>query len=250
MNGRNGLRGFHTRARHPCNDTGETLAAASRPVPHRVSCRRSFTLVELVVTLGISSILVLTVVSSLAAGRRLWHRIDDRTPYDEKARRITSLLRAELSGCYLPPEGDAGPAFAHRELEETGEATLSFFTTSPSLTQGLLPGRCARVTYEYRKLNPQGTQGVLIRREQTLASEKAISEPTAQVVADGLTLLAFQYDPGLPGGDASQNKVPRLIRVDFSFAYHDRATGKDYPLAFSDQFFVVVQGSLWVEKKK
>jgi prepilin-type N-terminal cleavage/methylation domain-containing protein len=212
---------------------------------------RGFTLVELIVALAIASILILAVKSAFSLGLRLWKRVEDRRPLEEQGRQVVGMLRSELAGAYLPPrvEGE-GPVFRRARVEETGGQVLSFFTTTPSCYRGLLPGRCARVTYEYRKEDGKDdSSGVLIRREQLVAGEKSIGEPFADVIATGLSSFSLTYTEN--DGDGSKEeagprstKPPKLVRLSIGWPAKNAVTGQPEPVSFSAQFMVPVKGPL------
>ncbi len=172
----------------------------------RANARRAFTLVELVVSLTISSILMLAIAGSFGLGLRIWRQAEDRRPEEETGWRILAVLGQELSGVYLPGSGDQA------SFVWEGSSKLTFFTASPSYYRGLPFGRSARVTSEYG-------DGALTRTEELAAGGKVIGSPMIQTIASGVIKFEFTY-PHEPGRPASGNadpttevRPPRLVQV-------------------------------------
>jgi len=211
---------------------------------------RGFTLVELLVAMAISSIVILAVCAASDAGWRLWRRVEDRRPAEEQARRIIDMMRTEWAGLYLPPAQEgAVPAFVHFEDRDRGEQMVSFCTAMPSYYRGLPPGRCAQVTYEFRKPVSDGDKGgVLVRREQLLAGETPIAEPTAEVIATNLASFAMEYldREGKPqqGGRQGAARPPRMVKLQMAWPVRNALTGQDERVFFSSQFLVAAEAPL------
>ena len=170
--------------------------------------RMAFTLTELLVALTISSIIMLAVVGSFGLGLRIWRKVENRRPIDETGRRILAVLQRELAGVYLPPS----PEGVETTFQAEGPHKLSFFTANPGYYHGRPFGLCARVIYEFK-------EGVLTRSEELAATEKPIAGPTTEVLAEGLSNVAFAYvqDPALPaaggGASADNSRPPKLVQV-------------------------------------
>lgn len=214
-----------------------------------------FTLVEVIVALAIGAIVVLAVNKAFGLGLLLWRRVETRRPFEEQGRHIVGMLRAELAGLYMPPMAEgAGDPFQHDQRKETGERKLSFFTATPSYYRGLPPGRCARVTYEYRRLDAQDdSDGVLIRREQLVAGEKPLAEPVAEVIAKGLKAFSIECkrdgdNRGGPPADQDSSQPPETIRLEMTWAANGPVTVRGQPVSFLAQFSVPVQSSLLPEE--
>ena len=86
------------------------------------------------------------------------------------------------------------------------------------------PGKCAQVTYEFRKgssgMSGQepGAGGVLIRRERLVAGEQAIAEQTAEIVARDVASFTVECLDG-------KGKVQTEGRHGESSATHGEAAG-------------------------
>lgn len=153
----------------------------------------AFTLVEILVTMTISTVILLAAHAAFVKGREVWRHLEDGAPEADHASFLLDTLRRELGGLYLPPtEGEA--PFVGSYNEETGERRLTFFTTDGFYRPGQLRGWCNRVTYEFRLSDVgEAPRWVLIRRQQPYAGEKAIGETIAEVVTDELASLQLLY---------------------------------------------------------
>ena len=214
---------------------------------------RSFTLVELIVAMAISSVIILAVTAAFGMGLRLWHRVEDRRPFEEQARHIIAMFRSELTGIYIPSVEEEAPLpFEHVQIQETGEWKLSFFTTTPSYYRGLPPGRCARVTYEYRNANPgDDSGGVLVRREQLAAGGKLIAEPMSEAVAEDFSsfLLQCEYDESGGGDDsvdddANPLRVPRRVLLEITWEVNGHSGARADVVSFTVHIMVPVEDGL------
>ena len=207
---------------------------------------QGFTLVEMLVALTISSIIILAVNAALSQGMRLWRRVEEPRSHEEQGREIIRLMRTELAGLYMPPKkGNEEPPLTYFHSSQTGEFKCSFFTTTPSYECGLRPGRCARVTYEYRCTQDSG---VLIRRECLAAGQKIISESTADVLADGVSSFSFRLLTG--EGKAYQlsqegePKPPGMVAMNVGWTGRHVMTGQRQPTVLAAMFPVPVEGGL------
>jgi len=218
-----------------------------------------FTLVELLVALTISSIVILAICAVSSAGWRLWRRVEDRRVFDQQAAGVIDALRVELAGLYLPggEEGNV-PDWVYLNDQNRGEQVLSFCTTSPAYRRGGKAGRCARVTYEYRRLafgegapSADG-DGVLVRREQLLAGEKAIAEPEAEVIARKLKSCSIEcLDANgqlLNGSPLWAGAVPAAVKVRMAWATGGRAGEPAETVTYLVRLPVLVNGMLSEEE--
>ncbi len=226
-----------------------------RGIPSDRRASRAFTLVELLVAVAISSLVVLATCAVSSTGWRLWRRVEDRRAFDQQAGAVIDALRVELAGAYLPGgEQGGGLAWVYRSDRARGEQMLSFCTTSPAYRYGGKPGRCARVTYEYRRLaGSEGAgsasgDGVLIRREQMLAGEEAIAEPEAEVIARNLKSCTIEClgPDGRPRNESPPraDAVPATVKVRLAWETRGRAGEPSAVITHLVLLPVLVNGTL------
>lgn len=211
--------------------------------------RTSFTLIELLVAVTISAIVILGVQAAFAQGKAVWSRVESRAPGLERLTAIVAMLRDELGGIYLPPVKEVKPL--EFERTETGETRFAFFTTSPGRHGSAFRSRTVRVVYEHR-LAPEGsTPSVLIRREQLYSGEKPIADPTAEVVATGLTTMALSfYDPQAKleqdrwRADPPSERVPAAVRFRLGLAADDTEAIRHEPAEVEAVLAIVCQTTI------
>ena len=226
------------------------IAAARRGLVSygRRHTRGAFTLVELLVALTVSSIVILGVHAGARAGWDVWRRVEDGRPVEQRARRILGAMRWELGGFYRPrPVEGEMEALVRMEDRDRGELVVSWFTTMPSYRRGLPAGRCARVTYVYRK--GEGSKeggGVLERREQLAAGEKVIGGALVDVLAKDLAGFEVEcFDSGgnpVEVGSGGSDKPPRRVKVAMSWSIRDGLTGRAEPVRYAAEFLVPNDG--------
>lgn len=209
-----------------------------------------FTLIELLVALSLSTILILAAHSAFGLGLMLWRRVEAPRPFEEQGRCVLALMRTELAGLYWPNvEQEKVPPVVYHEQRGGSQWKLSFFTTTPSHYRGLPPGRCVRVTYEYRTPGNDETSGaVLIRRAALAAGEKEIAEPVADVLAEGLAgcKIMLQDAKGEPwqAEGKEQQTPPAMVVVGMRWPDVSYAAGRTRPVEFQACWPVPVQAAL------
>jgi len=212
---------------------------------------RGFTLVELLVALSLASILILAAHSAFRVGAMLWRHVEEPRPFEEQGRRILALFRSELAGLYFPNvDPGENPPLVYEQDRESGQWKFTFFTATPSCHRGLPPASCARVTYEYRVPDGHGTRGaIMIRRAQWVAGEKPIAEPTADILAEGLSACSIRLlnDKGTPYRIDKQpgTRPPAMVAVDLQWPSKPFFRETSRPVRFRTVFPVPVNGSLW-----
>lgn len=209
-----------------------------------------FTLVELLVALSLSTILILAAHSAFGLGLMLWRRVEAPRQFEEQGRRVLTLMRAELAGLYWPNvEQEKVPPVVYHEQRGGSQWKFSFFTTTPSHYRGLPPGRCVRVTYEYRTPgNGKASGAVLIRRAALAAGEKEVSEPVADVLAEGLTgcKVTLQDAKGEPWQAEGKGRQapPAMVAVEMRWPDVSYAAGRTRPVEFQARWPVTIQAAL------
>lgn len=186
-----------------------------------------FTLLEMLVSLVVLGFLVVGLTQGVRAGLRLWDaqtlRIGDTGELDAGAR----VLRALLSGMWVPPQGGAGRGGVGKTDIEGRTDTLTFRGDLPT---GLGTTRLANITLELRdrrlvlRWSPH-------RHEATSGPEP---EPIETELIRGVERLDLAYW-GSPSPDQAAGwqaqwdgpAIPGLIRVRLAFAKGDRRRWPD-----------------------
>lgn len=221
-------------------------------VPKESRRRPAFTLVELLVVLTLSSVIILAGVAASKSGWLLWRRVENRRPADQMAEQIIQMMRSEWGGLYWPMQPGGGSPFAHSQSGTGGERKISFCTVMPSYYRGLEPGRCVRLTYEYRvDASLETAGGVLIRREQMMAGELPISEPRSDVVADGLNsfVMEFYDKSGKPYEALGKAAAapPRRVKLAMSWPVPDASGDERESRVYMAEFMVPAEAALLPE---
>lgn len=185
-----------------------------RQVSGRRAEVRGFTLIELLLVLMISSILVLGINAAYRQAHAIWSNVEEQRQVYHDARLITETLRQEMSCLYLPGKSDEEDANKPLELSE---ATLAFYTFTPSWRTSLGASRMARVRYSLSK-DPETDETLLRRYEQPCAGEKLIGRETSDVVARGLSdFSASATEDKSQDNDESDERPPTAFTISLAW---------------------------------
>jgi prepilin-type N-terminal cleavage/methylation domain-containing protein len=212
-----------------------------------------FTLVELLVALTLSSILILTIHSAFRVGVKLWRHVETPRPFEEQGRRTLTLFRSELAGLYLPDTRHEKNRPLVHEKYESNQWKLAFFTTTPSFHQNPSASPCARVTYELRTADNHSTRrNVLIRREQWVAGEKPVADPTANVLAEGMSACSVQLldEKGakLQMAESRRQTSPAMLAIELQWSRNASGQPLRRPVRLQTTLPIPVQASLLPEE--
>ena len=193
----------------------------------RTGRQTGFTLLEMLVSLVVLGFLVVGLTQGVRAGLRLWDaqslRIGETGELDAGAR----VLRALLSGIWVPPQGGIGRGAAGKTEIEGHPDSLVFRGDLPT---GLGTTRLANITLELvqERLVLRWTPH---RHELTTAPAP---EPIETELIRGVAHLDFAYW-GSPSADQPASwqaqwdgfNIPELIRVRLAFGKGDRRRWPD-----------------------
>lgn len=208
---------------------------------HGCYAARGFTLAELLIALTMSGLLAMAAVAALRAGLQIASGMEAAPPAETKARQILQMLSTELSGLYAPPLASGDPALQHIETDQ-GERRLTFFTTMPGWSRGIMVGRCSCITYTFKPSSETG--GELVRQEQLVAGEEPIAEPVTETVMTGLDSFVVQLiDPAGEPFEADRDSftaLPRRIHLCIRIAEAGSESG-----SYTGEVYVPANTTLW-----
>jgi hypothetical protein len=90
----------------------------------RCTERRGLTLIELVLALGLASLLVLALVKLIDTSMTLWRKTEERRSQNEMSSAVTELLASDLAAVEGGPRGDLLVEWAPFDVDGDGIATL------------------------------------------------------------------------------------------------------------------------------
>lgn len=106
---------------------------------------RSFTLIELVVAMGVFSIMMLGLVQLFSSTQNLWSGMSSRTETFENARIVMDLIANDLQTIYY--DGTAGKTFF---TTNSDYSQISFGTIRSSKANSHCNSKITKVTYKYQ----------------------------------------------------------------------------------------------------
>jgi general secretion pathway protein J len=193
----------------------------ARPDQNR-SAQAGFTLIEMLVTLGLLALMSLLVFTTLRTGSAVWARNQQRSDATEQVAVVQSLLRTIIESAY--------PAFVQRS---DGIQSIAFSGTPTSLElSAALPDEAALGGYQRIRIARDDADGksrlVMAWRleRNTLPFEDLPGDPAASELMTDVRDLKFSYygkPAGAEGADwrdtwIDQLAFPRLIRITLGFA--------------------------------
>ena len=145
---------------------------------------RGFTLLELLLALGIVAILLVIVSGGLRVGLTAWQRGEERTATLDRARSLVVLLEHGLAGAYpyrVTPEAQQEP----RILFDGRPDRLTFATLSPPLPSG--------PTTAFSAVSLTADGGGLALRQQALPNQLVLDRLDPLLVDTQTTAVRFRY---------------------------------------------------------
>jgi type II secretion system protein J len=198
-------------------------------VPHKLSPRAGFTLIEMVLAIGVAAIVLVTVCTIFFAGLRLrestQNLVDDATPVDQA---LTTMER-DLRCVTIPTNGTSkvlSGGFRVGDIVSSGNGTpvaIELYTATGELNDKKPWGAIQRITYELRDPADRNARGKDLIRSVT---RDLLSTATPQVedqwMMGGVQSITFSCYDGAQWwptwdttGLASANtNLPAAVRVD------------------------------------
>lgn len=172
--------------------------------------RSGFTLLELLLALGIAATVLVILFGGLRVGLAAWTRGEQRTATLDHTRSIVNLLERPIAGAFpyrIPPDDEQG----ERILFEGRPDRLTFVTLSPAF-----PGT-APIAFTAVSLFADGS-GLAVR-QQPLPNQLALSRLEPSLVDPETTGLRFRYlgqEPEAWQGEwdtAKEERLPRAVEI-------------------------------------
>ena len=198
-------------------------------VTHNISPRDGFTLIEMILAIGIAAIVLVTACTVFFAGLRLREStqrlVDDATPVDQA---LTSVQR-DLRCITIPTNGTSkvlSGGFRVGNIISSGNSTpvsIEMYTATGQLTDKKPWGDIQRVTYELRDPTDRGTQGKdLIRSITRNLLSQSTPQTEDQWMMSGIQSITFSCYDGAQwwttwdttGLTSANTNLPAAVRVD------------------------------------
>lgn len=198
--------------------------------------RLGFTLIEVLMTLLITSILVLGLHGIYRQAHTLWSVVEDERPLYELSDQVLECLRADLSGVYLPVLDGQAQAFV-LVTEPDGSWELTFYTLSSGWRTSFMCARDARIRYHFTK-GQTASQNMFERFEQWCAGEQVLAPEERDVLLTGPFNVGIQVvEPSADssGGSsktsyASKDRAPRAVKFSLQWQRQPGVAGPAFDL--------------------
>lgn len=174
------------------------------------SCPLGFTLLELVLALGIAATVLVILFGGLRVGLAAWARGDQRTATLDHARSVVALLERPLAAAF-PYRAAPGDGQGERILFDGGPDRLTFVTFSPAFPVG------APIAFTAVSVSADGP-GLAVR-QQPLPNQLALGRLRPVLVDPETTALRFRYLGQEPGAWQSEwhagkeERLPRAVEI-------------------------------------
>jgi general secretion pathway protein J len=171
---------------------------------------RGFTLLELLLALGIAATVLVILFGGLRVGLAAWARGEERAATLDHARSVVVLLERPLAAAFpyrLAPDGQQG----ERILFDGQPDRLTFVTRSPAFPIG------APIAFTAVSLSADGP-GLAVR-QQPMPNRLALSRIQPVLVDPETTALRFRYLGQEPGAwqdewdTAKEERLPRAVEI-------------------------------------
>jgi hypothetical protein len=180
-----------------------------------------FTLLELLLALGIAATVLVILFGGLRVGLAAWSRGEERTAILDHDRSIVVMLEHPLAAAFpyrLPPDDDQG----ERILFDGRPDRLTFATRSPAFPVD------APIAFTAVSLSADGP-GLAVR-QQPLPNQLALSRLRPILVDPATTALRFRYLGHEPGAwqdewdTAKEERLPRAVEITLASRTGARST--------------------------
>jgi prepilin-type N-terminal cleavage/methylation domain-containing protein len=178
-----------------------------------------FTLVELLLAIGIAGAVLMITLGGVRAGLAAWHRSEARTARLDHARGVALLLERAIEGAFpyrITPERAQEP----RVLFEGRADRLTLATLSPPLPG---PGPIA-----FTAVSVAGESAGLTLRQQVLPDRLALERRAPALVDPRTRAVRFRYLGEEPGAwrdawdMAQEEALPRVVEITFEAGHAAR----------------------------
>jgi type II secretion system protein J len=198
-------------------------------VPHHLSPRDGFTLIEMILAIGIAAIVLVTACTAFFAGLRLREStqqlVDDATPVDQ----AFTTMRRDLQCITIPTNGTSkvlSGGFRVGNIISVGNSTpvsIEMYTATGELNDKKPWGDIQRVTYELRDSTDRQRQGKdLIRSVTRNLLTQTTPDVEDQWMMSGIQSITFSCYDGAQwwtswdttGLTSANTNLPAAVRVD------------------------------------
>ena len=166
----------------------------NRLVPEHCSQNRGFTLVELLVSMTIGTLLIVTVISSTVTITRTRARVEQRVARSEEARRGLAMIVSQLRNIRRDWSPDRPPLVGHGS--SGGDDRIDLLVTSDDPARPEAPESDQYEVSFYLIRRPGIPWSTLVMRQDHELDEFPDDGGIETVVAEGITVLSFEYFTG------------------------------------------------------
>jgi len=192
--------------------------------------RRGFTLLELLVALGIAAVVITLLYETFNAVLRSTQLVDQESEIDQMARISMERMTSELRSAYwLPPTQAAGSStfmFVGQDSIATDYPTdtLRFSTLSHArVSSGSADPTVSIVEYALVPV-PESDTAVLMHREETTPLSPSASGLEEYELAESVVGLNFRYFDGKDWSDqwndADKKNLPKAVEIQLIIKDH------------------------------
>jgi type II secretion system protein J len=202
-------------------------------VPHRLADADAFTLIEMILAIGISAIVLVTICSVFFAAIRLRDATQDLVDSEAPVDQTLATMERDLECSMTPTNGTTkvlSGDFRIGNITSVGisqPVSIEMFTATGNITDSKPWGDIQRVTYELRDpVNPTGPGKDLIRTVTRNLMPVATPDTEDQWMMSGVQTITFSGYDGTQWwntwdttGETSVNtNLPLAVKVQIQFA--------------------------------
>ena len=214
------------------------VARARRIRPSDFSSRRAFTLIELILSIGIMAIVLLAINAVFFSAMRLHRGVTDSVEESLPLQQALSIMRRDLQGAMAPAtEGVMSGSFRVGGVNSMGlglPADIELYTTTGVLRENEPWGEIQKVAYQLRRPASSDAAGMdLFRCVTRNVLATMTPQPEEQFMLGGVESITFSCYDGAGWYDTWDSTLtttlPSAVRVRILMA---NTTGGDTPFPF------------------
>lgn len=199
-----------------------------RPVPPPARARRGFTVLELLIALGIAAATLLALNTLVFSMGELWGRNTDLRLFEQHARAVTRYLEKELRAASLPPAAIAGATpVAPQEVRVASGATDNLLTFELPAGTRLIPWPDRPLPEVVCSLQADERSGLRLLWHSRLEKRFNEEPPHETTITPLVTALSYDYyddqfknwknETMLRRDSSNKIQAPQRLRLKFAY---------------------------------